>query len=94
MTKTIMNILVLTYNPVTLGEWISGVIVLARANWNVVLHSTLSVQSARAGARISALFSNASLLTGTLGVDHAFGSAVGWSTDVAREAGARWAVSV
>jgi hypothetical protein len=60
----------------------------------VILHSALCILSAGARARISALFSDASLLAGALGIDNALGTAVGSRAGVSRQAGARRAVSI
>jgi hypothetical protein len=64
-----------------LGEWISSEADNANTHWRVADNSALSVSTARARARISALLIDASLVAGTFIVAYTLRSAVGWCSD-------------
>jgi hypothetical protein len=66
------------WSRITSSEWISHVSLNASAHGNVVEDVALGILSTRARARVSALFSHASLITGTLGVDNTLRTAVWW----------------
>lgn len=56
----------------------------------MIVHGAETVNSAGSWTRILTLLANASLISGTICVDHALWATIRWRTDVIRQAGARW----
>jgi hypothetical protein len=66
------------WSRIASSKWISHVSLNASAHGNVVEDIALGILAARARARVSALFSHASLITGALGVDNTLRATVRW----------------
>lgn len=70
------------------GEGIALVAVKAGAHGRVIDHLAIGVYAASSGAWITALLPHASSVAGTVGIYGALGSAVRWTANVIRQAGA------
>jgi hypothetical protein len=60
------------------SEWISHVSLNASAHGNMIENVALGILATRARARVSALFSHASLVAGALRVDNTLRATVRW----------------
>lgn len=74
----------------TVAERITSVTRWTSAAGRVIEHIADGTKTAGTGTRIATLFVNASLTAWAVRVDAAFGTAVGWSSTVTGQAGARW----
>ena len=59
-------------------EGVSNITLVADANGNMVPHTAIGVEPTKAGTRVLTLLPYASLVSGTVRVDHTLRSAVGW----------------
>jgi len=67
--------------PSTLTEGISYVALVTDADWHMVSHVTIGVDTTEAGAWVLALASDASLVRGAVRVNDTLWSTVGWGAD-------------
>ena len=65
----------------TLTEGISDVALVTDADWHMVSHATISIDTTEARAWVLALASDASLVRGAVRVDDTLWPAVGWGAD-------------
>lgn len=81
------------WQDVAADEWIASVSFRTRARRCVINDRATRQETAGSRTRISTLFSDAGLVSRTVRVYRALGSAIRWNTDVILHAGARWRVA-
>jgi hypothetical protein len=70
----------------TLSEWIADVVIGTRANGVMVHHITFGIDTTGSNTRISTLLLDTGLVRWTFSINNTFRSAIGWGSNVSRQA--------
>lgn len=74
----------------TTNKWITSITFYTSANWNVVMNSTIGIQTTRTWTGILTSLTNTSLIARTIGRNNAFGTTIWWCTNVINHTRTGW----